>query len=217
MKVKRYLLVCMTLAVVLGCSVASVRADDIYPPPWERGHPNTTLQDWTFSSDANPSAPDVAFYNLYGTPQATITGTGNTWFQFYDNHNGVWALGGPTSSMDLGIPNTPLDDTKTKDVWTQITWEPNGTNEAPVVMVNGIASESFTNYSIGDGGWFQSVYQTHLAYNPQYEDVVITGSYDLGEVVVDTQCIPEPSSLALLAMGAISLLPYAWRKRRLAA
>jgi hypothetical protein len=56
-----------------------------------------------------------------------------------------------------------------------------------------------------------------LAFNPQYEDVIITGSYYVGEVVVDTICIPEPSSLALLAVGAISLLPYAWRKRRLAA
>ncbi len=218
MKVKRYLLVCMTVAVVLGCSVASVRADDIYPPPWERGHPNTTLQDWTFSSDANPSAPDVAFYNLYGTPQATITGTGNTWFQFYDNHNGVWALGGPTSSMDLGIPNTPLDDTKTKDVWTQITWEPTVTGQAaPLVVVNGIQSAPVTTTPSGNGSWFQSVYDTTLVPNPAFEDVIITGSYQLGEVIVDTQCVPEPSSLALLAMGAISLLPYAWRKRRLAA
>jgi len=56
-----------------------------------------------------------------------------------------------------------------------------------------------------------------LTYNPQYEDVIITGSYNLGEVVVDTICIPEPSSLALLAMGSISLLLYASRKRRLAA
>jgi len=206
----------MTVAVVLGCSVASVRADDIYPPWWQRGQPNTTLQDWTFSSDANPSAPDVALFNPNGTPHATITGTGNTWYQFYDNHNGVWALGGPSSSMDLGIPNTPYDDTKTKDVWTQITWEPIGTNAAPVVMVNGIASSSFTNFSLGNGGWFQSVYQTTLPQNPAFEDVVITGSYALGEVVVDTICIPEPSSLALLAMGALSLL-YASRKVRPAA
>ena len=168
------------------------------------------------STSNNPSAPDNVF-NPNGTPQLTITGTGNTWYDFYDNHNGVWALGGLNSSMDLGIPNTPYDNTKTKDVWTQITWQPNGTNAAPVVMVNGIASAPFTTYSVGNGGWFQSVYQTTLAFNPQYEDVIITGSYYVGEVVVDTICIPEPSSLALLAVGAISLLPYAWRKRRLAA
>lgn len=204
------------MAAAILLIAASVRADDIYPPPWQRGATNTTFQDWTFSTSANPSAPDNV-YNPNGTPQATISGTGNTWYQFYDNHNGVWVLGGPSSSMDLGIPNTPFDTNRTKEVWTQITWEPNGTNAAPVVMVNGIASAPFTTYSEGNGGWFQSVYDTTLASNPQYEDVIVTGSYYLGEVVVDTICIPEPSSLALLALGSISLLLYASRKRRLAA
>jgi hypothetical protein len=40
-----------------------------------------------------------------------------------------------------------------------------------------------------------------------------TGTINVGEIVIDT--IPEPSSLALLAVGAIGL--YASRKRSLAA
>lgn len=213
---KRFILVCMTVAVVFGCSVASVRADDIYPPPWQRGQTNTTFQDWTFTSNLNPSPADVAFYNPNGTAYANITGTGNSWQQFFDNHNGVWILSGTNSSMDLGIPNTPYDATRVKYLWTQITWEPDADQDTPVVMVNGIPVSAFTTYLVGNGNWKQSVYQTTLVPNPQYEDVVITGSYYLGEVVVDTICIPEPSSLALLALGAISLL-YASRKRRLAA
>ena len=212
---KRSVLAGMTVAVVFGGLVASVRADDLNPPPW-RGQPNTTYQGWTFATDANPSEADVV--NPYGTPNATITGTGNTWYALFDGHVGVWTLSGPSSSMDLGIPNTPTDYTREKILWTQITWQPTYTGEpAPVVMVSGIASSPVTTYPVGTGSWLQSDYSTTLQYNPQFEDVVVTGSYALGEIVVDTICIPEPSSLALLAVGALSLLTYASRKRRLAA
>jgi hypothetical protein len=84
-------------------------------------------------------------------------------------------------------------------------------------MVSGIPSAPVTTFATGSGNWFQSVYDTTLQYNPQFEDVVITGSYYLGETVVDTQCVPEPSCLALLALGALGLLSHASRKQRLAA
>ena len=214
---KKYILASMTVAVVFGGLVASVKADDIYPPPWQRGTAGTTEQGWTFATSANPSTPDEGYFNPYGTPQATITGTGNVWNAFYDNHVGVWTLCGSNSSMDLGIPNTPYDPTKYKTVWTQITWEPTVTGQAaPLVVVNGIQSAPVTTTPSGNGSWFQSVYDTTLVPNPAFEDVIITGSYQLGEVIVDTQCVPEPSSLALLAVGAVSLL-CASRKRRLAA
>jgi hypothetical protein len=217
-KMKQFL-TCICVPLVFGCLVASVRADDLYPPPWasQRGQPNTTYQNWTFSTDANPSAPDEGLYNPNGTPMATITGIGNTWYQFYDGENGVWVLSGDDSSMDLGIPNTPVDYAGQKYVWTQISWEPSYNGEAaPVVVVNGIQSAPVTTFATGSGNWFQSVYATTLAYNPNYEDVIITGNYYLAETVVDTMCVPEPSSLALLAVGAIGLLSYASRKRRLA-
>jgi hypothetical protein len=216
MKMKQYILGCMTVAVVFGCSVASVKADDIYPPPWQRGQPNTTYQAWDFGSAANPVVADTPYYNPNGTPTATIIGASAIWSAFYDNHVGVWTLGAG-DSIDFFIPNTPADPTRSKDIWTQITWQTDN-NGSPVVTVDGVASTLQFSVPVGNGGWLQNVYLTTLRGNPSQEDVIISGSlpgttFDLGQAVIDTECVPEPSSLALLALGAISLVSYASRKR----
>ena len=210
---KRSILASVTVAFVLGGWVASVKADDLFSPPWLRFEPDTTYQAWDFETIANPSGPTGYYYNLYGTPSAVING--GVWSQTYDGHVGIWTLD-PSNSAALFIPNTPYDDTKWKDVWTQVTWDPDYVNQpAPVVMVNGVASGPITTTQVGNTSWLLSVYVTHLPFNPSSEEIIITdvGTYDLGQVVVDTQCVPEPSSLALLALGAMSLLSYASRKR----
>jgi hypothetical protein len=206
---KRYILACLTVAVVFGCSLASVKADDIYQPPWLRGQPRTTFQEWTFATANNP-IPAEGLYNPYGIPTAVITG--GSWQLFYDNHVGVWTLGA-SDRMDFGIPNAPYDPERWKDVWIQVTWQPD-LGAQPIVAVDGNAATWLLTAPVGNGGWFQSVYEYVFPnYNPDFEFVSISGTIDVGQVVIDTICVPEPSSLGLLAMGALGLL-YASRKRR---
>ena len=59
----------MTVAVVFGCSVASVKADDLYPPPWTRGGPGTTYQAWDFGTIANPVVADTYLQPLWDARQ----------------------------------------------------------------------------------------------------------------------------------------------------
>jgi hypothetical protein len=76
-----------------------------------------------------------------------------------------------------------------------------------------VSTLQFTLPLANGSDWLQSVYLAELPYNPAWENVVVTETGDVGQVVIDTECVPEPSSLALLALGGISLLSYASRKR----
>ncbi len=190
-------------ALVVGFLASSVLADDILPPPWQRGGPRTTYQDWTFATSDNPIAPDVGIANLYGIPVATVFG--GTWSQYYDNHVGVWTLLNADSHIDVQIANAPDHPDWNKNLWIQLTWQPDSAG-SPSILVDGIQTALYETDLLPNTNWYHSTYTITLPYNPTMETVHISGTVDLGEIVVDTQCIPEPGTLSLLALGGLALI-----------
>ncbi len=66
---------------------------------------------------------------------------------------------------------------------------------------------------------FLSDYGYTINPNPTSEDVVYSFNVPSGQFAfictqhVATECVPEPSALALLAAGAFGLVGYGWRRR----
>jgi hypothetical protein len=194
----------MICALVVGFLAGSVLADDILPPPWQRGSDRTTYQDWTFATNTNPTGPDVGIINPYGVPTATVSG--GAWAQYYDNHVGVWTLLNSDSFINVPIANAPDHLDWTKNLWIQLTWQPNS-GGSPNLLVDGRQTTLHETDLLPNTNWFHSTYTITLPYNPAMETVHLTGFVDLGEIVVDTQCIiPEPATLSLMALAGLALI-----------
>jgi hypothetical protein len=205
--VKRVVCVLLVGAVLLAFCATLALADDRNPPPWQRGSDRTTYQRWEFmSADPNP-VPDERL-NQYGTPATTVFG--HEWYQYYDNRVGVWTLSG---RIDVDIPNVPDHPDWTKLVWVQLTWAavpaiPPDLIEITVDGYHGQIIESDVPT------WNHTTWLFTLPYNPPWEHLSITGNIYVDELIVDTQCVPEPSSMLALASSVLGLAGLAWKRRR---
>ena len=102
-----------------------------------------------------------------------------------------------------------------KDVWIQLTWAKQVTASAPAISsIPGGTIQLLSQVDIGPTGepppaganWWHSTYNIRIYPNPDFETIRIDGTIMVDEVVIDTICAPEPSALALLALGAVGLL-----------
>ena len=71
-----------------------------------------------------------------------------------------------------------------------------------------------TGEPVGDGNWYLSTYEIRLSPNPSTETINIGGAIMVDELVIDTQCVPEPSSLLVVGGSLLGLAGYAFKKRR---
>ncbi len=207
---------CLVILLVLGFAISGVAmADDIFPPTW-RGTEGATLQQWAFTTGANPAVPEVV-NNAYGGPTATMVvgDLGIGWidvdhFGSYGSRTGMWDLGA-MGTIDLDIPNRPAAGAY-KDIWVQVTYFM-GMFDTPEVSIEGaqfLGSESQVVEQVDDfDAWVCAVSKWRITPNPNSEVVRVTanclGSL-IDQVVVDTKCVPEPSCIVTLLAGAVGML-----------
>jgi hypothetical protein len=197
----------LLLAALSVCSMA----DDLHPPYW-RGLPGTTYAKWEFSTpDINP-LPDE-FVNPNGIPTTEVF-PGHEWLPEYGGRFGVWPLSG---LIVVDIPNFPRPN-PLKVVRVQVTWSSPSAYGEPDVdeILFGRTGELIDRVPVApDQGvqWWHDTYRLTIIPNPPREVIRIQGAIWVDELVIDTSCVPEPSSLAALC-GSLGIFGLVLRRRR---
>jgi hypothetical protein len=208
----------LVVLLLISASASAVVLCDSNPAPF-RGGENTTLQTWTFSTDANPAAPDVD-RNPYGQARIDVVGgfaAGNRWLSQDVDHQGVWVVGrqNGNSAMVVTIPNRPQPNLS-KDIWLQITYSAQSGAAPGIVVSYQDASGAMQVQAINaigapvqlDPYYWQAVYSATLPWNPPVEVISITPrdcQVYVDCLTIETQCIPEPMTMGLLGLGSLLL------------
>ena len=189
--------------VLLSVLSSFARADDLFPPTW-RGQPGTTFAQWEYLTPNPSPAPDITF-NPWGIAATRVyPGVGQNWMSQFDGRDGVWPLSG---EIWVDVPNRPVTSPY-KDIQVQLTWSAQAPGNVPTVLTTlpqTVPGTLVQTTPLG-GSWMHSVYTMHLEPNPDWEQILITGGINVDELVIDTICIPEPSSLMLLGLAATLML-----------
>ncbi len=169
-----------------------------------------TTVSWTFSEpDTTPAPDDVS--NPYGDPILVVDSC--FWIDVIDGHTGVFPLSG---QIDVYLPNSQVTGPDTyKNITLTLIWKASTIDtilpEDPLVAVTPYVdlTSSRADINLGDG-WMQTSFDITIWPNPIEEWFAIKGDIMVDELSINTECIPEPTTIALLGLGALTLL----RKRR---
>ncbi|UCC22787.1 MAG: PEP-CTERM sorting domain-containing protein [Planctomycetota bacterium] len=205
---KNLKLLALCLAVILAAGSTSFAALELQVPYW-RGTEGSTFQQWSFSDDnPAPPLPDPGFINPYDPPPQLVVDAAAPWIP----DPGAWPLSG---QIDVYIPNNPQPNEK-KEIWLQVIWQP-GFNPSPVLPdAPWVAVWPFTTMDMShsyttENGWTLSLFRINLYPNPPEEWITVKGNIIVDHIAIDTRCVPEPATVALLGLGALVV----FRRKRL--
>jgi hypothetical protein len=216
-------LITICLVCVLSNSVA-VLADDYLPPTW-RDQPGTVTAQWdSWAGFGYTMSPDSWTNNplplLSPAPNAYAYNGTSLLSEFQGRTNVIELTG--NNQIDFWLPNFD-NQNPYKDVWIQVTYF--ATSSAQYSSVDAstypypseISEPSLiADYSHGNG-WYTDVWNLQIIPNPQAEFIYVNFTNQqygtgplypayLDQVVIDTWCVPEPTTICLLGFGALSLI-----------
>jgi hypothetical protein len=208
----------VVLSCVLGFVAPTAARGELVDPPWPRGAAGSTYQRWEFGTPEDEPPPEADAITPYGDPSLKVNG--HEWIDMdpsLGTRQGIWALSG---EIDVFLYNSSIPRPR-KEVLIQIVWTPEdpaqGSPALPFQPIVGVASnppalvviEPPVDHVLADG-WFRRDVWIRMEPNPHMEWITIKGNVLVDRLVIDTICIPEPASIALLSLGFV---PLAIRRR----
>lgn len=220
MNIKRNSVRCV--AALATFSIFTGAFAQVNPPSWWNTNDGfTTSACWDFENPNDPFFDSVGL-NPYGQPQ--WTGSGDNYWNNHDIMIDGTGLDGTPEQSEFGfrIPNR-INPDRRKLFWMQFTYRFDGPYYAWMSW-NGAQLESWTTVSFedlnGDGTRWRWTMEGSFKPQPEWEAVGMgagftdaTGQYNPGVVFLEEMCfgthcvlVPEPSSVAALAIGGVALL-----------
>ena len=196
-------------------------ADDLNPPPWERiTTEGTTFQHWESWFDWYVPGEEYLAdteYNPYGTPAVMDPNGYSEVLSEYEGRDDVLHVS-EGWWLEVMLPNTDTAN-PVKEVYLQWVWHWDGLPDYPEVYdlygtIDSWEIEVLDSYPFAETeGWWYEWIKITIYPNVDFEEIDIWPVNDdlyIDQLVIDTRCIPEPASLALLGIGGMMLL----RRRR---
>ncbi len=183
---------------------------------WDRFDPGSTYQQW--GSENGFSAP-LFIDNEFGEPDLTaegfveVVGTG----PFGEENKPFWHCDAEEGIITILVPNSPHEN-MIKKILLQVT-----STRAPEVAVVGGPGPGYSSGTFetglgdvqhlhgpgfhGSGPWYTYSYGLTIEPNPERETITMTFNQCtyIEQIDIDTICIPEPTAVALLGLGALGL------------